>query len=130
VPNLNPNQTVTLTVRAIGTSACANSGWFLGASGTSDNPDGNAVFVPNAFTPNSDGVNDILYAYGNTIATMQLRIFNQWGQLVFESKERTRGWDGTMSGEKQPVGVYTYELKVALQDGSQVIKRGTITLIR
>ena len=129
VTGLQPNQTVTLQVMAIGATPCANSAWFLGGGGT-DNPAGNTVFVPNAFTPNNDGVNDVLFVYGTTIASMELRIFNQWGQMVFESKDKGRGWDGTMSGAKQPIGVYTYVLKAVLQDGTIVQKRGTITIVR
>jgi gliding motility-associated-like protein len=129
VVNLLPNQTVTLQVMSIGATECANSAWFQGGGGT-DNPAGNAIFVPNAFTPNSDGLNDVLLVYGTTIATMEIRIFNQWGQLVFESKDKGRGWDGTMSGKKQPVGVYNYILRATLQDGTTVSKRGTITIVR
>ncbi len=129
VTGLEPNQVVTLQVMAIGASECANSAWFQGG-GSTDNPAGNLIFVPNAFTPNNDGTNDILYVYGTTIRQMEFRVYNQWGQLVFESKERARGWDGTMSGRKQPVGVYSYVLRAVLQDGTTVNKRGTITIIR
>ncbi len=129
VNNLQPNQIVTLQVMTIGASECANSAWFQGNGGT-DNPAGNTIFVPNAFTPNNDGLNDVLYVYGTTIANMQLRIYNQWGQLVFESRDKGQGWDGKMGGRIQPVGVYTYVLKATLQDGTSVQKRGTITIIR
>lgn len=129
VNNLQPNQTVTLQVMTIGASECANSAWFQGGGGT-DNPAGNAVFVPNAFTPNGDGLNDVLLVYGTTIATMEIRIFNAWGQMIFESKDKARGWDGTVSGTKQPVGVYNYVLRATLQDGTTVQKRGTITIVR
>lgn len=129
VSNLQPNQTITLLVMSVGASECANSSWFQGGGGT-ENPAGNTIFVPNAFTPNNDGVNDILYVYGTTINTMEIRIYNQWGQLVFESRDKARGWDGTMSGKQQPVGVYTYALRATLQDGTTVQKRGTITIVR
>lgn len=129
VTNLQPNQVVTLQVMSVGASACANSAWFQGG-GSTDNPAGNLIFVPNAFTPNNDGTNDILYVYGTTIATLEMRIYNQWGQQVFETKDKGRGWDGTMSGKKQPVGVYNYALRATLQDGTTVQKRGTITIIR
>ncbi|RPD37963.1 gliding motility-associated C-terminal domain-containing protein [Chitinophaga barathri] len=129
VLNLQPNQVVTLQVMSVGASACANSAWFQGG-GSTDNPAGNLIFVPNAFTPNNDGTNDVLYVYGTTIATLEMRIYNQWGQQVFETKDKGRGWDGTMSGKKQPVGVYNYALRATLQDGTTVQKRGTITIIR
>ncbi|WP_126245856.1 Ig-like domain-containing protein [Chitinophaga rhizosphaerae] len=129
VTGLQPNQTVTLQVMTVGASECQNSAWFQGG-GSTDNPAGNLVFVPNAFTPNNDGTNDILYVYGTTIRQMEFRVYNQWGQLVFESRDRGRGWDGTMSGRKQPVGVYNYVLRAVLQDGTVVNKRGTITIVR
>ncbi|WP_341838663.1 gliding motility-associated C-terminal domain-containing protein [Chitinophaga pollutisoli] len=129
VSGLEPNQNVTIQVMSVGATECQNSAWFQGG-GSTDNPAGNLVFVPNAFTPNNDGTNDILYVYGTTIRQMEFRVYNQWGQLVFESKERARGWDGTMSGRKQPVGVYNYVLRATLQDGTVVNKRGTITIIR
>ncbi|WP_343304611.1 gliding motility-associated C-terminal domain-containing protein [Chitinophaga niabensis] len=129
VVNLLPNQTVTLQVMSIGATECANSAWFQGGGGT-DNPAGNTIFVPNAFTPNGDGLNDVLLVYGTTIATMEIRIYNQWGQMIFESKDKGRGWDGTMSGKPQPVGVYNYILRATLQDGTTVQKRGTITIVR
>lgn len=129
VVNLQPNQTVTLLVMSVGENECANSAWFQGGGGT-DNPAGNTIFVPNAFTPNNDGTNDILYVYGTTINTMEIRIYNQWGQLIFESRDKSRGWDGTMSGKGQPLGVYNYVLRATLQDGTTVQKRGTITIVR
>ncbi|RAJ01678.1 gliding motility-associated-like protein [Chitinophaga skermanii] len=129
VMGLEPNQNASIQVMAIGANACANSAWVLSSTKT-NNPAGNLVFVPNAFTPNNDGLNDILYVYGTTIQTMQLYIYNQWGQQVFESRDRSVGWDGTMSGKVQPVGVYNYVLKVQLQDGTIINKRGTITIIR
>ncbi|RPE13394.1 gliding motility-associated C-terminal domain-containing protein [Chitinophaga lutea] len=129
VTGLQPNQTISLMVMSVGATECANSAWFQGGGGT-DNPAGNTIFVPNAFTPNNDGVNDILLVYGTTINTMEIRIYNQWGQLVFESRDKSRGWDGTMSGQRQPVGVYNYVLRATLQDGTTVQKRGTITIVR
>jgi gliding motility-associated-like protein len=129
VVNLLPNQTVTLQVMSIGATECANSAWFQGGGGT-DNPAGNTIFVPNAFTPNGDGLNDVLLVYGTTIATMEIRIYNQWGQMIFESKDKGRGWDGTVSGKPQPVGVYNYILRATLQDGTTIQKRGTITIVR
>jgi gliding motility-associated-like protein len=88
------------------------------------------VFVPNVFTPNGDGRNDILFVYGNYITNMQLRIFNQWGQLVFVTAAQSVGWNGTYGGKQQPVGVYAYTLKAWLQDGTIVNKKGSINLIR
>ena len=72
----------------------------------------------------------MLLVYGNYVATVQFRIFNQWGQLIFVSNSINTGWNGTYNGQPQPVGVYAYTLKVVLQDGTVVNKKGSINLIR
>jgi len=88
------------------------------------------VFVPNAFTPNGDGKNDILFVYGNYIDKVEMRIFNQWGQQIAMINNKAQGWDGTHRGNPQPVGVYVYVLKAVLTDGRTVNLKGSITLIR
>lgn len=87
-------------------------------------------FIPNVFTPNNDGNNDKFFVYGGNIAYMYLAIYNQWGELVFETEDQGRGWDGNKNGKPQPVGVYTYILRGNFRDGSTLSKRGSITLIR
>jgi len=90
----------------------------------------NGVFVPKAFTPNGDGLNDVLYVYGNFIQQLDMKIFNQWGQAIFETANKGNGWDGTYKGKMQPSGVYMYALKATLQDGTVVNTKGSINLIR
>ncbi|OQP57088.1 hypothetical protein A3860_11010 [Niastella vici] len=88
------------------------------------------VFVPNVFSPNNDGHNDGLFVYGKYIATMELHIFNQWGQRMVTITDKTQGWDGKFKGSPQPVGVYVYVLKVVTTDGRTINKKGSITLVR
>ena len=88
------------------------------------------VFVPNVFSPNGDGKNDVLYVYGNYIDKIEMRIFNQWGEQIQVINSRTRGWDGTHRGKPQPVGVYVYVLKAVLANGKSVEMKGSITLLR
>ena len=88
------------------------------------------VFVPNVFSPNADGKNDILYAYGNYIDKLDMRIFNQWGEQIITITDKSRGWDGTHRGKAQPVGVYVYVLQATLTDGRTVKMKGSITLLR
>ncbi|MHA4894347.1 Ig-like domain-containing protein [Pedobacter sp. PWIIR3] len=129
VSGLQPDQSVTIMVRAKGQLACQLSN----ATTLTDraiNPQGNTVFVPNTFTPNNDGKNDVFYVYGNTISKMKLRVYNQWGQFLYESTSIQNGWDGTYKGELQPNGVYVYYLDVVFNDGSKSMKKGTITLLR
>jgi gliding motility-associated-like protein len=88
------------------------------------------IFVPNVFSPNGDGKNDILYAYSNYIDKLDMRIFNQYGQQVHTITDPHKGWDGKCKGTPQPVGVYMYTLKATLTDGRTVQLKGSITLIR
>lgn len=88
------------------------------------------VFVPNVFSPNGDGKNDILYVYSNYIKTMEMRIFNQWGQQVELITDPKKGWNGSYKGSPQPVGVYVYILKAVLTDGRSIQLKGNITLLR
>jgi gliding motility-associated-like protein len=61
---------------------------------------------------------------------MELRIFNQWGELIKVINNPNAGWDGTHNGKPQPVGVYVYTLRASLADGTEVTKKGSITLLR
>ncbi|WP_316842211.1 putative Ig domain-containing protein [Pedobacter gandavensis] len=129
IDNLKPDQQVTIRVRAVGQLACQLSD-AASLNSKSENPIGNQVFIPNTFTPNNDGKNDVFYVYGNTIAKMRLRVYNQWGQFLFESNNIQNGWDGTHKGELQPNGVYVYQFEADMNDGTKTTKKGTITLLR
>ncbi|WP_316817848.1 putative Ig domain-containing protein [Pedobacter nyackensis] len=129
IAGLQPDQKVTIRVRAKGQLDCQLSDATT-FNGSSDNPLGNEIFVPNTFTPNNDGKNDVLYVYGNTIAKMKFRIYNQWGQFLYESLTIQNGWDGTYKGQMQPNGVYVYYLDVEFNDGKKATKKGTVTLLR
>lgn len=124
VAGLQPLQTVTLIVKAIG--ACASS--LSVPVSQQVLPDG--IFIPNSFTPNGDGLNDVLKVYSYKIREMQFAVFNQWGEKLFESRDQSRGWDGTYKGKMQPSGVYMYVCRMVLTDGTVVDKRGAINLIR
>jgi gliding motility-associated-like protein len=89
------------------------------------------IFIPTAFTPNNDGLNDQI-SINNTckIDRLIFRIFNRWGQLVFESRNVNDKWDGTFKGEPQPVSTFHYYLEADLINGRKVRQRGDITLIR
>ncbi|MFL9485356.1 PKD domain-containing protein [Chitinophagaceae bacterium LWZ2-11] len=86
--------------------------------------------VPNAFTPNGDGVNDQIFVRGFGIAKMTWRIFNRWGTMVFASTSSAQGWDGRYKGVMQPQDVYTYVLELQFSDGTKFSKKGDITLLR
>lgn len=88
------------------------------------------VFIPNSFTPNGDGENDILYVYGAVIEKMLLRIYDRWGELVFESTTPHIGWNGDFRGKAMDPDVYDYYLEVDCIGGQQSIIKGNITLMK
>ncbi|WP_222165657.1 gliding motility-associated C-terminal domain-containing protein [Edaphocola aurantiacus] len=87
--------------------------------------------MPNAFTPNGDGLNDEFkianYGYQGVEV---FRIFDRWGRIVFETTDGSRGWDGTVKGDPAPSGNYIYHIRLRLQDGVLQEFKGDLTLIR
>ncbi len=89
------------------------------------------ILVPSAFTPNGDGRNDILPATGIGITQLQyFRIYNRWGQLVFQTQELNKGWNGLYQGVQQPSGTYVFMAQGTDYTGKTVFKKGTAVLIR
>ena len=88
------------------------------------------LFIPNAFTPNNDGKNDVFKVYGSAVKGADIRIYTQWGAQIYETNDNATGWDGKSKGVAQPVGMYIYVIKVRMQDEDTFIKKGTINLIR
>lgn len=86
--------------------------------------------IPNAFTPGKFGNNSVIRVAGFGIAKMTWRIYNRWGQKVFESTDPRYGWDGMYKGAIQPVDVYAYTLDVEFFDGVKVRRTGDITLLK
>ena len=89
--------------------------------------------MPTAFTPNGDGLNDIFRLCNNMQyeKLVDFRVFNRWGQLIFENTNDTKkGWDGTFNGVPQDMGVYNYMIIIARPDGSNKVFKGEVTLIR
>ena len=88
------------------------------------------IYVPNAFTPNGDGNNDMFLVYGQDIKTASLKVFNRWGELVFASTNQFLGWDGTYKGQPAPMGVYTFVAEVTYLNNKTADRKGTVNLIR
>lgn len=87
--------------------------------------------VPSAFSPNDDNLNDIIYALGRNVSNIQFKIFNRWGQLMFESNDLKKGWDGNLNGKKAEESVYVYYITgTSTTDNQTLISKGSITLIR
>jgi len=92
-----------------------------------DEPD---IFLPNAFTPNGDLENDMLFVRGRYVEEMLLKIYNRWGELVFETDKQSVGWDGTFKGQLVDPAVFVYYLTVKCIDGQDYFKKGNVTVIR
>lgn len=86
--------------------------------------------IPKAFSPNGDGKNDILFVRGAAIEVIDLKIFNRWGEVVFQTTDAEQGWDGTYKGKEQPMEAYAYVLNVTFVDGTTFNKKGNVTLLR
>ena len=88
------------------------------------------IGVPNAFTPNADGINDVVRIEGAGIIELVFRIYNRWGEKVFETNDKNVGWDGIYKGELQEMDAYTYAADATLINGEHVMLKGNITLLR
>jgi gliding motility-associated-like protein len=88
------------------------------------------IFIPNIFSPNGDGQNDVLYVRGQGIEQLSFVVYNRWGQKVFETKDPNHGWDGTINGKPAETGVYVYHVNAVLHDGLVVSRHGDVTLVR
>lgn len=90
-----------------------------------------SLYIPSAFTPNSDEINPIFYAYGFGIESFHMEIFTRWGESIFESYDINKGWDGRLnSGILSPQGVYNYKVDVTFFNQKTKSLLGKLTLIQ
>jgi gliding motility-associated-like protein len=89
------------------------------------------IYVPAAFTPNGDGLNDVLRPFPVGIQKLEFfRVFDRWGNAVYQTQEYLAGWDGNIKGRQAPPGTYIYEVRGKDYNNKPVLKRGSILLIR
>ena len=88
------------------------------------------IGVPSGFSPNGDGENDVLFVKGFGISAINFRVFNRYGELIFESDNQEIGWDGTYQNREENPGVFTWVLNYSLEDGSSGMLKGNTTLVR
>jgi len=87
-------------------------------------------FLPNTFTPNGDGTNDILYMRGYGVDFFELRIYDRWGEQIFKTNDLNTGWDGSYKGEPLSNAVFVYTLSGQLLDGKSFKEKGAVTLVK
>ncbi len=88
------------------------------------------IFVPNTFTPNGDGVNDTLYVRGRQIERLEFQVFDRWGERVFRTEDRSKGWDGRFGGKQVDPAVFVYHLTAWCVDGQRYFTKGNVTVVR
>ncbi len=88
------------------------------------------VAFPNAFSPNGDGLNDIFTFESRYITSATIKIYNRWGELVYQTTDFDKGWDGTVNGKAAPLGTYIHHTELTDDMGITFVKSGEIVLIR
>jgi len=88
------------------------------------------LYIPDAFSPNGDGKNDVLYVRGNYISNFHFAIYDRWGQKVFDTRDITRGWDGTFNGKRLDPAVFGYYVDGVCEGGGKFMVKGNVTLLR
>ena len=88
------------------------------------------IYVPNAFSPNGDNLNEKVFVRGQNLEEIDFKIFDRWGELVFATTDQAIGWDGTFKGVLLDPDVYVYHLRVVCFDEQENLIKGNITLLR
>ena len=86
------------------------------------------VYIPNTFTPNQDGLNEVFYVVGTGISNFSMEIYNRWGQLIFTSQNQLIGWDGYFKGNLSEPGIYTYKVEYTGLNGKRYQRSGQVLL--
>jgi gliding motility-associated-like protein len=128
-PVAKPKKTTTYTLTATSPDGCTRT-LNLTINVTIPECAEPYIFLPNAFSPNGDGKNDVLYLRSNIADRMTLIIYNRWGEKVFETSNQSVGWDGTFRGKILDPDVYAYYLSVTCIDGQTFMKKGNVTILK
>ncbi len=126
-PIAQPLTTTTYTVEIIDSMTC----FHVTGQVTIEVKEEYSIDVPSAFTPNGDGDNDLVFVRGWGIKQLlEFKIYNRWGECIFETDDIHVGWDGTFKGTKQNIDTYAYTAKVSTYSGKVLTKNGLINLLR
>ena len=127
--NVTPDTTMTYTITVTDTFGCQRTDTVTIKVQpiVCDMP---FVFIPNSFTPNGDGQNDILYVRSDILTECHFMVYDRWGEKVFETYDQNIGWDGTFKGKECQRGVYDWYFKGTCKDGDELEQKGNVTLIR
>ena len=129
---VRPTMNMEYTVKATNPGGCSSTdavNIFVLCNGSN-------VFIPNTFSPNNDGANDVFYVRGTGLFKIkQARIFNRWGEEIFSkysinANDISVGWDGNYKGQKQPVDVYVYMIEIECENNTTLLYKGNVALIK
>ena len=121
----NPSQNTLYTITITNTQGCSANDTVL----VTVKPEVH-LFIPNAFSPNGDGNNDLFKVVGGPFEFFHLSIYNRWGTLVYESDNESDGWDGRYRGLPQAVGTYIYIVRATDEFGVPFTREGNVILLR
>ena len=127
---LTPEETATYTVECVDEFGCSSEIAEITIPVIPPQCDESDVYIPNAFSPNGDSNNDVLFVRSKFIQDMELTITNRWGEIVFSSTDQSNGWDGTYKGETLAPDVFAYCIKVTCITGQEYIKAGNVSIIK
>jgi gliding motility-associated-like protein len=131
-PVATPTETTTYTVTGYNVGGCTTSDEVIVTLICSDG----SIYIPNTFSPNSDGSNDVFFPRSSVNFTIKsFRVFNRWGQMVYQknnflSNSAADGWDGTFNGMKLVPDVYVYSMEVNCGTGAIIPVKGNVTLLK
>ncbi len=128
-PTVSPEQTTTYTVIVSGDLGCDVSS-IVSIEVISKECDPASVFIPNTFTPNGDGKNDVLFVRGKNITDLYFAVYNRWGQMVFETTDIKKGWNGIYKEMRSDPVVFAWYVRAKCLNGEEIKKQGNVTLIR
>lgn len=129
-PLASPSVTTTYTLTLTEAGGCTSTSTVTVAVWINCN-DERDVFIPNVFSPNNDGKNDVLAIEGNGLANIYWGIYDRWGNLVFEAYDNAHSWDGTKKGNPVEAGVYSYYLRgTCVKTHGLVTLKGNVTLVK
>lgn len=125
-PFASPTVTTTYTLIAIDENGCVAQD-----NVTVDVFIDTLLWLPNAFTPDGDGNNDLFLVYGKNFKTIEFKVFNRWGELLFATNNPSQGWDGKYKNKEMNPGVYVYTIQASyINDFESRLQRGSFVLVR
>lgn len=125
-PMATPTISTTYTLTGTDTNNCVSTDnvTIVVMNGT------NELYIPNSFSPNGDGINDFFLTYGIGIKKIEMKIFNKWGELIYETDDKTKGWDGKYELDWVPQDVYVYKIYCEFEDGNERKSIGKVTVVK